>query len=147
MNIFRRCTSLSSTLSHGLKPSTLTHVRNMLITSGESNKISGHLPSTGPLQFACVRNSSCLQIARNHLLQNPRTSDHSSVFSFTGLQAIRWKARGNEYQPKVRKRLTKHGFHKRMKTISGMEILWRRMLKGRTLLVHGNFNRKPFKGV
>nr|XP_054754271.1 uncharacterized protein LOC129260287 [Lytechinus pictus] len=51
-------------------------------------------------------------------------------------QPSRGKARGNEYQPSNRKRKTKHGFHKRMKTQGGIGTIWKRLLKGRRLLTH-----------
>jgi len=38
------------------------------------------------------------------------------------------------YQPKSRQRVRKHGFRARMKTLSGQNILKRRILKGRRAL-------------
>lgn len=108
------------------------------------SSVSQPVKVTSPSTSLPVRCLSCF---------SPTTSTFShsehwvSSGSLIGWQPVRFKARGNEYQPSVRKRLTKHGYHKRMKTLGGIEILWRRMLKGRTLLVHGNFNRKPSKGV
>uniref|UniRef100_A0A8C8VJN3 Large ribosomal subunit protein bL34m n=1 Tax=Pelusios castaneus TaxID=367368 RepID=A0A8C8VJN3_9SAUR len=51
-------------------------------------------------------------------------------------QQIRTKARGNEYQPKNLKRKRTHGWCKRISTPSGIEIILRRMLKGRKSLSH-----------
>ncbi|XP_075758894.1 large ribosomal subunit protein bL34m [Pelodiscus sinensis] len=51
-------------------------------------------------------------------------------------QQIRTKARGNEYQPKNLKRKRTHGWCKRISTRSGIEVILRRMLKGRKSLSH-----------
>ncbi|XP_062815235.1 large ribosomal subunit protein bL34m [Anolis carolinensis] len=51
-------------------------------------------------------------------------------------QQIRTKARGNEYQPSNIKRKHKHGWIKRIRTASGIEVILRRMLKGRKSLTH-----------
>nr|XP_056723571.1 39S ribosomal protein L34, mitochondrial [Euleptes europaea] len=51
-------------------------------------------------------------------------------------QQIRTKARGNEYQPSNIKRKHKHGWIKRIRTPSGIEVILRRMLKGRKSLTH-----------
>ncbi|OXB69443.1 UNVERIFIED_CONTAM: hypothetical protein H355_009695 [Colinus virginianus] len=51
-------------------------------------------------------------------------------------QQIRTKARGNEYQPNNRKRKRTHGWIKRISTPAGIEVILRRMLKGRKSLTH-----------
>ncbi|XP_009464515.1 PREDICTED: 39S ribosomal protein L34, mitochondrial [Nipponia nippon] len=51
-------------------------------------------------------------------------------------QQIRTKARGNEYQPNNRKRKRTHGWIKRISTPAGIEVILRRMLKGRKSLSH-----------
>ncbi|KAL8177909.1 UNVERIFIED_CONTAM: 39S ribosomal protein L34, mitochondrial [Gekko kuhli] len=51
-------------------------------------------------------------------------------------QQIRTKTRGNEYQPSNIKRKRKHGWIKRIRTASGIEVILRRMLKGRKSLTH-----------
>ncbi|XP_053154042.1 39S ribosomal protein L34, mitochondrial [Hemicordylus capensis] len=51
-------------------------------------------------------------------------------------QQIRTKARGNEYQPSNIKRKRKHGWCKRIRERSGIEVILRRMLKGRKSLTH-----------
>ncbi|XP_054837192.1 39S ribosomal protein L34, mitochondrial [Eublepharis macularius] len=51
-------------------------------------------------------------------------------------QQIRTKARGNEYQPSNLKRKHKHGWIKRIRSASGIEVILRRMLKGRKSLSH-----------
>lgn len=51
-------------------------------------------------------------------------------------QQIRTKARGNEYQPSNIKRKRTHGWIKRIRTASGIEVILRRMLKNRKSLSH-----------
>lgn len=51
------------------------------------------------------------------------------------LQA-RGKARGNEYQPSNIKRKRKHGWVRRLSTPGGVQVVLRRMLKGRASLSH-----------
>ncbi|KAK5919298.1 39S ribosomal protein L34, mitochondrial [Gymnodraco acuticeps] len=51
-------------------------------------------------------------------------------------QQIRTKKRGTEYQPKNIKRKRTHGWIKRISTQSGIEVILRRMLKGRKSLTH-----------
>uniref|UniRef100_A0A8D0GN08 Large ribosomal subunit protein bL34m n=1 Tax=Sphenodon punctatus TaxID=8508 RepID=A0A8D0GN08_SPHPU len=51
-------------------------------------------------------------------------------------QQIRTKARGNEYQPSNIKRKRTHGWCKHIKTRSGIELILRRILKGRKSLTH-----------
>ncbi|XP_010224000.1 PREDICTED: 39S ribosomal protein L34, mitochondrial [Tinamus guttatus] len=52
------------------------------------------------------------------------------------LQQVRTKARGNTYQPNNRKRKRTHGWTKRISTPAGIEVILRRMLKGRKSLSH-----------
>ncbi|KAM6216841.1 large ribosomal subunit protein bL34m [Rhynchocyon petersi] len=51
-------------------------------------------------------------------------------------QPARGKARGNEYQPSNIKRKHKHGWIKRLSTPAGVQVILRRMLKGRKSLSH-----------
>ncbi|XP_054616100.1 39S ribosomal protein L34, mitochondrial [Dunckerocampus dactyliophorus] len=51
-------------------------------------------------------------------------------------QQVRTKKRGTEYQPKNLKRKRTHGWIKRLSTRGGVEVLLRRMLKGRKSLSH-----------
>ncbi|XP_062843952.1 39S ribosomal protein L34, mitochondrial [Trichomycterus rosablanca] len=51
-------------------------------------------------------------------------------------QQVRWGKRGTEYQPKNLKRKRTHGWIKRISTQGGIEVILRRMLKGRKSLSH-----------
>ncbi|XP_017286836.1 39S ribosomal protein L34, mitochondrial [Kryptolebias marmoratus] len=51
-------------------------------------------------------------------------------------QQVRTRKRGTEYQPKNIKRKRTHGWIKRLSTRGGVEVLLRRMLKGRKSLSH-----------
>ncbi|NWW27634.1 RM34 protein, partial [Falcunculus frontatus] len=53
-----------------------------------------------------------------------------------GLQQIRAKSRGNEYQPNNWKRKRTHGWIRRISTAGGIAVILRRMLKGRKSLSH-----------
>ncbi|XP_020796598.2 39S ribosomal protein L34, mitochondrial [Boleophthalmus pectinirostris] len=52
------------------------------------------------------------------------------------IQQVRTRKRGTEYQPKNLKRKRTHGWIKRCSTQGGIEVLLRRMLKGRKSLSH-----------
>ncbi|KAJ8011297.1 hypothetical protein DPEC_G00056690 [Dallia pectoralis] len=51
-------------------------------------------------------------------------------------QQVRTKKRGTEYQPNNLKRKRTHGWIKRISTQGGIEVILRRMLKGRKSLSH-----------
>ncbi|XP_062261171.1 39S ribosomal protein L34, mitochondrial [Platichthys flesus] len=51
-------------------------------------------------------------------------------------QQIRTRKRGTEYQPKNIKRKRTHGWIKRVSSRGGIEVILRRMLKGRKSLSH-----------
>lgn len=51
-------------------------------------------------------------------------------------QQVRTRKRGTEYQPKNIKRKRTHGWIKRLSSKGGIEVLLRRMLKGRKSLSH-----------
>ncbi|XP_029929668.1 large ribosomal subunit protein bL34m [Myripristis murdjan] len=51
-------------------------------------------------------------------------------------QQVRTRKRGTEYQPKNIKRKRTHGWIKRISTQGGIEVILRRMLKGRKSLTH-----------
>lgn len=51
-------------------------------------------------------------------------------------QQVRTRKRGTEYQPKNIKRKRTHGWIKRMSSQTGIEVVLRRMLKGRKSLSH-----------
>nr|XP_010993386.2 39S ribosomal protein L34, mitochondrial [Camelus dromedarius] len=52
------------------------------------------------------------------------------------MQQTRGKARGNEYQPSNIKRKHKHGWIRRLSTPAGVQVILRRMHKGRKSLSH-----------
>ncbi|XP_003796589.1 39S ribosomal protein L34, mitochondrial [Otolemur garnettii] len=58
------------------------------------------------------------------------------VWGLPTLQQARGKARGNEYQPSNIKRKRKHGWIRRLSTPAGVQVILRRMLKGRKSLSH-----------
>ncbi|XP_013767158.1 large ribosomal subunit protein bL34m [Pundamilia nyererei] len=51
-------------------------------------------------------------------------------------QQVRTRKRGTEYQPKNIKRKRTHGWIKRISSQGGIEVILRRMLKGRKSLTH-----------
>ncbi|XP_021483259.1 large ribosomal subunit protein bL34m [Meriones unguiculatus] len=57
-------------------------------------------------------------------------------WGLTSLQQARGRARGNEYQPSNIKRKHKHGWVRRLSTPAGVQVILRRMLKGRKSLSH-----------
>ncbi|XP_076978151.1 large ribosomal subunit protein bL34m [Tamandua tetradactyla] len=58
------------------------------------------------------------------------------AWGFPSLQQARGKARGNEYQPSNIKRKHKHGWVRRLSTPAGVQVILRRMHKGRKSLSH-----------
>nr|XP_004666040.1 39S ribosomal protein L34, mitochondrial [Jaculus jaculus] len=52
------------------------------------------------------------------------------------LQPARGRTRGNEYQPSNIKRKHKHGWIRRLSTPRGVQVILRRMYKGRQSLSH-----------
>uniref|UniRef100_A0A8C6YU41 Large ribosomal subunit protein bL34m n=1 Tax=Nothoprocta perdicaria TaxID=30464 RepID=A0A8C6YU41_NOTPE len=69
----------------------------------------------------------------SRVLRSGRLAGAASAWS---LQQVRTKARGNTYQPNNRKRKRTHGWVKRISTPAGIEVILRRMLKGRKSLSH-----------
>lgn len=68
-------------------------------------------------------------------------AEGSGVFQQTPwqYQQVRTRKRGTEYQPKNIKRKRTHGWIKRLSSQGGIEVLLRRMLKGRKSLSHWRF--------
>ncbi|XP_057565292.1 39S ribosomal protein L34, mitochondrial [Hippopotamus amphibius kiboko] len=58
------------------------------------------------------------------------------AWGLPGVQQTRGKARGNEYQPSNTKRRNKHGWIRRLSTPGGVQVILRRMHKGRKSLSH-----------
>ncbi|KAL0966674.1 hypothetical protein UPYG_G00298240 [Umbra pygmaea] len=72
-------------------------------------------------------------------LSGPLTSHAEGAKGFQQLwyfQQIRTNKRGAEYRPKNIKRKRTHGWIKRISTRGGIEVILRRMLKGRKSLSH-----------
>ncbi|XP_013160107.1 39S ribosomal protein L34, mitochondrial [Falco peregrinus] len=80
--------------------------------------------------------SSPLELPLRSCLPLKPTGLGPSPVSSWNHQQIRTKARGNEYQPNNRKRKRTHGWIKRISTPGGIEVILRRMLKGRKSLTH-----------
>ncbi|XP_069915065.1 large ribosomal subunit protein bL34m [Oryctolagus cuniculus] len=53
-----------------------------------------------------------------------------------GPPQARGRTRGNEYQPSNLKRKHKHGWVRRLSSAAGVQVVLRRMLKGRRSLSH-----------
>ncbi|XP_052657353.1 39S ribosomal protein L34, mitochondrial [Harpia harpyja] len=87
------------------------------------------------LRTASVLSSSLELPLRSHLSFKPAGICPGPAPSWNH-QQIRTKARGNEYQPNNRKRKRTHGWIKRISTPAGIEVILRRMLKGRKSLSH-----------
>ncbi|XP_010561506.1 large ribosomal subunit protein bL34m [Haliaeetus albicilla] len=87
------------------------------------------------LRTASVLSSSLELPLRSHLSFKPARIGAGLASSWNH-QQIRTKARGNEYQPNNRKRKRTHGWIKRISTPGGIEVILRRMLKGRKSLSH-----------
>ncbi|KAM6040302.1 large ribosomal subunit protein bL34m [Theristicus caerulescens] len=87
------------------------------------------------LRTASILSSSLALPLRSHLSLKPAGVGPGPVSSWNH-QQIRTKARGNEYQPNNRKRKRTHGWIKRISTPGGIEVILRRMLKGRKSLSH-----------
>ncbi|XP_071382994.1 large ribosomal subunit protein bL34m [Centroberyx affinis] len=68
----------------------------------------------------------------------PSQAEGSGVFQQLPwqYQQVRTGKRGTEYQPKNIKRKRTHGWIKRISTRGGIEVILRRMLKGRKSLTH-----------
>ncbi|XP_051025516.1 39S ribosomal protein L34, mitochondrial [Acomys russatus] len=58
------------------------------------------------------------------------------AWGLPSLQQARGRTRGNEYQPSNIKRKHKHGWVRRLSTPAGVQVILRRMLKGRKSLSH-----------
>jgi large subunit ribosomal protein L34 len=87
-------------------------------------------PNTSPLLAALAASASPLA----QLLSAPVAplAASSPLYQL----AVRFRARGTEYQPSQRKRKRKHGFLARKRSVGGRNILRRRMAKGRKYLSH-----------
>ncbi|XP_061587200.1 39S ribosomal protein L34, mitochondrial [Cololabis saira] len=108
-----------------------------------SSILTGDLPVIGTDHLRSFNNWSAssaaagLQICR---LPGPLSSRAEGSEVFTQLpwqhQQVRTRKRGTEYQPKNIKRKRTHGWIKRMSSSGGIEVILRRILKGRKSLSH-----------
>ncbi|XP_076601551.1 large ribosomal subunit protein bL34m [Chaetodon auriga] len=111
----------------------ITHVTSMaagnLAVSGTS-----HLRLIS--SWVVPRAAAGLQISRCGPLSSQ--AEGSGVFQQLPwqYQQVRTRKRGSEYQPKNIKRKRTHGWIKRLSSKSGIEVILRRMLKGRKSLSH-----------
>ncbi|XP_062888316.1 39S ribosomal protein L34, mitochondrial [Mobula hypostoma] len=97
--------------------------------------------SAGPIQrevcsSALLRPKGLLTLQPAAGLPAEVTGRLSAWFFPWSQQQVRMKKRGTEYQPKTIKRLRTHGWLKRISTRGGIEVILRRMLKGRKSLTH-----------
>ncbi|XP_023283895.1 39S ribosomal protein L34, mitochondrial isoform X2 [Seriola lalandi dorsalis] len=95
---------------------------------------------TSPLRlfsnWMAPRAAAGLQISRCGPLSSQ--AEGSGVFQQLPwqYQQVRTRKRGTEYQPKNIKRKRTHGWIKRISSQGGIEVILRRMLKGRKSLSH-----------
>ncbi|KAM3937563.1 large ribosomal subunit protein bL34m [Leptodactylus fuscus] len=94
-----------------------------------------------PIPAFCAQHRTFVSLFRG-FNQTEVTSSGSGILSRTlpsnlSSLPVRTKKRGMEYQPKFLKRRRTHGWEKRLSTRGGIEVILRRMLKGRkSLTVH-----------
>ncbi len=113
----------------------------MLISS--FNSISGgNLPVAGASHLRFFSNWILPKVAAGSQISRcgPLSSQGEGSGVFQQLpwqyQQIRTRKRGTEYQPKNIKRKRTHGWIKRISSQGGIEVILRRMLKGRKSLSH-----------
>ncbi|KAI5185674.1 39S ribosomal protein L34, mitochondrial [Manis pentadactyla] len=85
-------------------------------------------------QSGLVSRSAALLDAR--WLQPRAWLGFPDAWGLTATPQTRGKARGNEYQPSNIKRKHKHGWVRRLSTPAGVQVILRRMYKGRKSLSH-----------
>ncbi|KAG7266818.1 LOW QUALITY PROTEIN: hypothetical protein CRUP_008651 [Coryphaenoides rupestris] len=124
-----------SSVTTGCRSGTMCRTRRTLpgLTSTNSKPLEGSEDSRGSTRLAAfpVRQQ---RIPSVMLTQ----AEGSGVFPQLPwqYQQVRTKKRGMEYQPKNIKRKRTHGWIKRVSSKGGIEVLLRRMLKGRKSLCH-----------
>ncbi|TRM69640.1 ribosomal protein L34-domain-containing protein [Schizophyllum amplum] len=74
--------------------------------------------------------------ARPQISMTPSSMLASLSPSLSGLQQLRFRTFGTEYQPSQRVRKRRHGFLSRLRTKNGRRILRLRLKKGRKSLSH-----------
>ncbi|CUM64796.1 uncharacterized protein PRCAT00002408001 [Priceomyces carsonii] len=94
-------------------------------------QFSGLTPAFNPL--ISLRRSQNV----NNAYFTPQNFEGLSVLqSFFGLIQLRFKSRGNTYQPSTLKRKRTFGFLARLRSKNGRKLLTRRRTKGRWYLTH-----------
>ncbi|CAD7685387.1 unnamed protein product [Nyctereutes procyonoides] len=86
--------------------------------------------------MALLMGSVGRQLGRVGWLQPRAWPGLPDAWGLLATQQNRGKARGNEYQPSNIKRKHKHGWIRRLSTPAGVQVILRRMLKGRKSLSH-----------
>ncbi|XP_006928641.1 39S ribosomal protein L34, mitochondrial isoform X1 [Acinonyx jubatus] len=86
-------------------------------------------------RLAPLWSASCSQ-APSRWLQPRAWLGLPDAWGLLAAQQSRGKARGNEYQPSNIKRKHKHGWIRRLSTPAGVQVILRRMHKGRKSLSH-----------
>uniref|UniRef100_UPI0037E78E81 large ribosomal subunit protein bL34m n=1 Tax=Semicossyphus pulcher TaxID=241346 RepID=UPI0037E78E81 len=123
---------------------------NVILSSFPRLRGITHLTST-PVGKLAVTGASHLRLFSNWIVpkaaagpQASRCGPLSSQAEGSGVfqqlpwqyQQVRTRKRGTEYQPKNIKRKRTHGWIKRLSSQGGIEVLLRRMFKGRKSLSH-----------
>ncbi|CAG5896915.1 unnamed protein product [Menidia menidia] len=106
-------------------------------------QLSGRIPTmSGTCSLRTLSNWNVFSKARPLISRNPSPlssqAEGSEIFQQYPwqYQQVRTRKRGTEYQPKNIKRKRTHGWIKRLSSQGGIEVLLRRILKGRKSLSH-----------
>ncbi|XP_073706001.1 large ribosomal subunit protein bL34m [Garra rufa] len=120
-------------------------LRTFLRFSGTQSLCRSNGPHSSIFSCSQLRSISSLVLSRTGTLQKPvlqgtlNTKAEGACVLQQPLwhyQQVRTGKRGTEYQPKNMKRKRTHGWIKRISTPGGIEVILRRMLKGRKSLTH-----------
>ncbi|KAI5890831.1 uncharacterized protein SCHCODRAFT_02633004 [Schizophyllum commune H4-8] len=102
-----------------------------------------HVVPAAPAASAVAARVTSLSSARAFLAPSrPQVATTPSAMlaslspSLSGMQQLRFRTFGTEYQPSQRVRKRRHGFLSRLRTKNGRRILQRRLKKGRRYLSH-----------
>ncbi|XP_023283894.1 39S ribosomal protein L34, mitochondrial isoform X1 [Seriola lalandi dorsalis] len=120
--------------------SSFSRLRGITYFSSSIPAVNLATMGTSPLRlfsnWMAPRAAAGLQISRCGPLSSQ--AEGSGVFQQLPwqYQQVRTRKRGTEYQPKNIKRKRTHGWIKRISSQGGIEVILRRMLKGRKSLSH-----------